>query len=155
MRSISLRLLHVLERALLSAEQFPWNALYRMAIGYSMLPLFSWLSATDDVGWGLLPWFVVLLLALRALPVVLRRLLPFSKEATAVWAERRVLAKRFDSYQWRKLFWFGVGLAAYVASSGRAGWPSVALIGVCLGGGALGYVIWRRRVSAGLVSAER
>jgi len=155
MRSISPRLLHVFERALLSAEQFPWSALYRIAIGYSMLPLFSRLSAKDDVGWSLLLWFVALLFTLRVLPAVLRRLLPFSKQATAVWAERRVLAKRFDSYQWRKLFWFGVGLAAYVAASGHIGWPSVTLIGVCLGGGALGFLIWRRRVSAGLASAER
>jgi len=155
MRSVFSRPLAVLERALLSVERFPWSALYRTAIGYSMLPLFSWLAGKGDLGWSLLPWFVAVLLALRVLPAVLRRVLPFSQHARAVWAERRALAKRFDSYQWRKLFWFGVGLAAYVASSGHIDWPSAALTGVCLGGGALGFVIWRRRVSTGLAPAEQ
>jgi hypothetical protein len=149
------RPLRAFERAFLAAEQPPWDALYRIAIGYGMVPVFSRLSGTDDLGWGLLASFVALLLALRIGPAVLRKLLPFSQEATAMWAERRGLAKRFDSYQWRKLLWFGVGLAAQMASSGRVDWPRIVLLCTCVGGGAVGLVIWRQRVSAGLVSGQR
>lgn len=147
--------LGALERSVLSVERFPWSAIYRTAVGYWMLPLFLHLSAKDDPGWSVLPWFVALLLTIRLLAAVLRKLLPFSKEVTAAWAERRVLAKRFDSYQWRKLFWFGVGLAAYSASSGKLAWPTAALTAFCLIGGALGFLAWRHKVSAGVASVVR
>lgn len=155
MTSTPLAHLSVHERILLSAERFPWNAIYRIAIGYWMLPLFLRLSTKDDLGWSLLLWFVALLLTIRLLTAVLRKLLPFSKEVAAAWAERRLLAKRFDSYQWQKLFWFGAGLAAYTVSSGQSTWPVAALTAFCLIGGALGFLVWRHRVFTGVVSAAR
>lgn len=154
MTSTSLGQLGVVDRVLLAVDRFPCDAIYRTAIGYWMLPLFLRLSG-KDTGWSVLLWFVALLLAIRLVAAVLRKLLPFSKEATAAWAERRFLAKRFDSYQWQKLFWFGLGLAAYILSSGQLTWPAAALTAFCLIGGALGLLVWRRRVSMGVASAVR
>ena len=49
-------------------DQPPWSALYRIGIGYVMLPLFSRLFGKDATGWCLVLWFIGVLFALRLLP---------------------------------------------------------------------------------------
>jgi hypothetical protein len=61
----------------------------------------------------------------------------------AVWAERRQMAKRFDSYQWQKLLWIGIGLTLRLAWSDRRPAALLALAVACLGAGALGLATWR------------
>lgn len=134
-----------IEHGLTLIENAPWCALYRVAIGYGTQPLYSKLVGGDVSGWWLGLWFVSLLMALRFGPAILRAVLPLSEGVKAVWAERRRIAKRFDSYQWRKLIWFGAGLAAYVAWSGSVTQPGIALTVFCLVGGGLGEMTWRRR----------
>ncbi len=114
-----------------------------------MLPLFPQLSAARDPGLSLVLWFICILFSLRLVPAVLRKVLPFSQEVTAVWAERRTMAKRFDSYQWRKLFWFGLGLSAYAVTSGHLGGVGAAVTVFCLIGGGLGSFVWKRRTATG------
>jgi hypothetical protein len=60
-----------------------------------------------------------------------------------VWAQRRQLAKRYDSYQWRKLFWIGCGLGQYILVSGDFQTPRILVCSVCLVTGALGQIRWR------------
>jgi len=133
------------ERALFNLERCPWGALYRVALGYAMLPCLAFVTGSSIAGWSVILWFAAVLVALRVVPAVLRKLLPFSRALSTAWAERRMMAKRFDSYQWRKLFWIGVGLGTYVVHDNQRGWPIVALVLFCLVGGAAGLLIYRRR----------
>ena len=137
------------ERMLVRLDQPPWSALYRMGVGYAMLPLFERFFGKDDPGWYLVLWFIGVLFALRLLPVVFRKELPFSQEVKDIWFERRQTAKRFDSYQWQKLIWFGIGLASYAELSGHSGSMIGALTAFCLISGGAGALIWRRRVVVG------
>jgi len=95
------------------------------------------------------------MLSLRIVPVFLRKLLPLSAEVKTIWAERRQLAKRYDSFQWQKLFFIGLGLAGYTLFS-RALFPStVAVSGFCVLFGAIGLVRWytqTSRVRSGIVN---
>ena len=139
------RPVHTHERVLVLIEQPPWSALYRMGVGFVMLPLFSRLSGQNASSWWLVVWFVGILFALRLIPAVLRKVLPFSGEVSAIWFGRRQLAKSFDSYQWQKLFWLGMGLAGYTVVSKEFGGLGGVITGFCLISGGLGLLMWWRR----------
>jgi hypothetical protein len=143
------------ERILVLIEHSPWSALYRLGIGSVMLPLFYRLFGKDDSGWYVVLWFIGVLLALRLLPAVFRKALPFSREVRDIWIERRKTAKRFDSYQWRKLIWLGIGLAGYAVLSGNSGGIVGALTVFCLISGGVGTLIWRRRAMVGWNASVR
>jgi len=133
-----------LEKLLENVERSPWNAMYRVAIGFLTFPVFGYLFKSDSVNHQLL-FFASVLLANRLVPLVLRRVLPFSKELRASWTRRRLLAKQYDSYQWRKLFWIGLGIAIFVVYSGQLmGLRGVLALG-CLISGSIGLVIWYRK----------
>jgi hypothetical protein len=85
-----------------------------------------------------------MLVAVRLVPFIFRRLLPFSREVTSNWSRRRRLAKRFDSYQWQKLLWIGVGLTSYIVVAADYGGSSCALAAFCLLSGGFGLAIWSR-----------
>jgi hypothetical protein len=143
------------ERGLLLLDQFPCGAVYRIAIGYVLVPLSSAFPVSVHAEWNLASWFLGVLLALRLVPVVIRKILPFPERAIAVWTQRRQIAKRFDSYQWRKLIWFGIGLAAYAVSSRQFGGAIAALTVFCLLGGALGTFFWQQRTGPVRVAPDR
>jgi len=128
------------ERILVLLEQPPWSALYRMGVGIVMVPLFSRLSGGDASGWWFVVWFVGTLFALRLIPAVLRKILPFSSSTKALWYKRRQDAKRYDSYQWTKLFWIGIGLAGYVLVWGEPSSIGGAVAIFCIVSGGLGYI---------------
>jgi len=132
-----------LERYLVGLETPPWNAIWRFALGLSLPPLFSLMAGTRPPAWAELALFVAVLIALYLVPAALRRLLPFSAEARAIWSARRDVARWHDSYQWRKLFWIGLGLSPYALIGGldRGEWL-IAL--VCLIGGGAGLLLWSR-----------
>ena len=91
------------EKFLVRIDQPPWDALYRIGVGYVMLPVFYQFFGNNHPGWYLVTWFLGVLCALRVLPAVFRKALPFSREVRDLWAERRQVAKHCDSYQWQKL----------------------------------------------------
>lgn len=134
------------ERIIVLLDSYPWSALYRVGLGYLLPLLYYRISSEDNSGLMAILWFLSLLIGLRLFPAILRKLLPFSREVQAVWAERRQAAKRYDSYQWRKLLWFGIGIACYMGVSGRI-WNS--LFGVlavfCMIGGGVGIILWRNK----------
>src|SRR5262245_24255703 len=131
-------MMKAIERFLVNLDDTPWSAVHRIAVGLGIPPIFRALSVnTNYVSVSLLA-FIVLLVVLRLVPAVLRRSLPFSLEAKKTWAERRNNAKQFDSYQWQKLFWIGVGMVpwAFVGNGLTKGELLLAL--ACLIGGSGG-----------------
>jgi len=129
----------------LALETPPWDSAYRVLIGYGVMP--AYLKAFDGtiVPWKLFVFFLAVLAALRIVPGVLRRVLPFSREVKTAWADRRALAKRYDSYQWRKLFGLGLGWLAYLAIAGKAQDVPLFLAIACTASGALGQLFWLKR----------
>ena len=130
------------ERILLSIEDPPFGALYRLAIGFVALPVLQRLCGTQYCGEALAPFLLAILLMLRLGPAFARRLVRFSPAVQAAWMRRRQLAKRYDSYQWRKLFWIGAGLMAYCAFSGELLGPALSWGLFCMISGGLGMVLW-------------
>ena len=135
------------ERALVALDRGAVGALYRVGVGFLIVPAWSYAIGRSESGWSLIAFVVGVLLALRVVPAVLRKVLPLSGAIRTVWADRRQMAKRFDSYQWQKLLWIGIGLALYAWQSGRRVPALLPLTGACLVTGAVGFVIWRYRVA--------
>ena len=133
-----------IERFIVGIESNPWGAIYRGAIGFAMPPMFRTLSGGNNSIWITSALFVGSLVALRLVPLALRRALPFSAEAKQIWAAQRALSKEYDSYAWHKLLWFGLGLLLYAAIGGGMRNGELAVTLFCLIGGGAGLLIWRR-----------
>jgi hypothetical protein len=133
-----------LERLLIALDTWPWSAISRVVLGFGIPPVFRALSGNGDSVWTFLALFVGLLIALRVVPLVLRRLLPFSVEAKKIWADRRFMAKRHDSYQWQKLFWIGLGLLSYAPIGAGLREGEIVIMLICLIGGGAGLFLWQR-----------
>ena len=131
-----------IEKALLKVDDGVVGAVYRAAIGFAALPAMSFLLGDDVSDWTLIPFLLAILLLLRAVPAVVRELVPFGDEVLRIWAERRRTAKRYDSYQWRKLLWIGVGLTLNMVASGRLSTALMVVSSICLVGGAAGTAMW-------------
>ena len=121
----------------------PWDGLYFAGIGLLTIPLLSWFQGNARSGWWLVPFLLAVMLAVRIIPAILRHLLPFPAPVLAAWADRRQISKHYDSYQWRKMFWIGLGLALFVAVSRQVTTPRIVVALVCILSGVLGLVRWR------------
>jgi hypothetical protein len=139
------------EQALKRIDAPPLQPMYQAAIGFLVAPAFARVFGRGG-DWRLLPFFLAVLAAVRIVPAVLRHVLPLPAEVKAHWFRQRALAKRYDSYQWRKLFWYGLGLTAYVSLFDRGGRAEQLLALVCLVAGGLGLLAWRR-IGRGLPAA--
>jgi len=135
-----------LDKILVSIDRNPVGGLIRILIGFFFIPAWSLFDEDVDADWTLIISFMVLLLSMRIIPALMRKLLPLSSEVKAVLAERRRLAKRYDSFQWQKLFFIGLGLACYTLVWNRSWW-SMALSTFCVLCGGIGVVRWYRQVS--------
>jgi hypothetical protein len=144
MRRLREKPIKPLERFLIVLDSGQWSAISRVGFGLAIPPVFRALSGGHDSLWTFLAFFIGLLVALRVVPAVLRLALPFSAEAKAIWAERRFLAKRYDSYQWQKLFWIGLGLLPHVVAAGAVRNGELVVAIVSLIGGSLGLLLWRK-----------
>lgn len=140
--------MEIFEQFLVKLDSGAWSAAYRMVLGFCIPEVLRLLSGGRDQVWLSLALLMGLLVALRVGPAILRMILPFSREAKDIWFQRRQIAKLHDSYQWQKLFWFGLGILAFAAAGGglRAGEQVVMLL--CLVGGATGLLIWHRSGTA-------
>ena len=121
----------------------PWSAVYRFAAGWVSVEISAWPFFGRFSDWSLVVALLVVLMMLRVVPGVARRVLPFAKSTKAAWGQYRQLGKRFDSYQWRKLFWVGVGVAACSIWSNRLSVATISVSTICMVAGALGYAAWR------------
>jgi hypothetical protein len=100
-------------RFLLKLDEPPWH-IARVPVGFACIPAWYILLGPEPAAVTLLPFFGGVLLASRVLPMVTRRVLPAPSAVRETWAARREKGRRYDSYQWQKLFAVGVGLALYV-----------------------------------------
>jgi hypothetical protein len=135
------------DRLLLRLEAPPWYAIYRIGIGFLVLPALSRLAGEDHSAGTLLAFLLGVLALLRAAPMLIRKVLPVSPQVHRIWFERRRIAKRYDSYQWRKLFWIGLGLAISFASTGEFPVSGALICSFLLLSGALGLIQWRLAVA--------
>jgi hypothetical protein len=136
-----------IETLLMRVEETPWDAIYRVAIGWLTYPTLALVAGEDASAWAWLFAFLGILFALRVVPAFLRMVLPFSEAAQLAWSARRQLAKRYDSYQWQKLFWIGLGLAFSAAQADGNHAAPIVLASACLVSGGLGLAFWRIRKS--------
>jgi hypothetical protein len=136
------------EQILVELDSGTWSKFSRVVIGLGTVPVFRALSGGDDNTWMFIMLFVGLLVALRVVPAVLRRVVPFSAKAKAIWADRRNIAKQHDSYQWQKLFWIGLGLTPYALLGGGQGNGERVVMLICLIGGGAGLMLWHRSRTA-------
>jgi hypothetical protein len=136
------------ERILVALDGRPWSIVSRAALGFIAPPVFRVLSGDTNSILTSLILFIGLLAALRIVPMALRHSLPFSPEATAIWRERRQIAKQYDSYQWQKLFWIGLGLLPHAVIDGGLRNGELVVTFICLIGGGAGLIVWHRINSA-------
>jgi hypothetical protein len=134
--------MRLIEIISLKLDSAPWNAVSRMLLGLILVPSWELLCRRHCPPWMFVFFFFAVLLALRAGPLVVRKALPFSRDAQAVWKSRRRLATIYDSYQWRKLFWMGLGIAFCLKLAGHSDPYMFYLAGVCICGGAIGLMTW-------------
>jgi hypothetical protein len=133
----------LLEALLIHIDVFPIGAVYRALLGYITFPVGEYLGGEARTDRMATLFLLGALVMLRLVPAVLRKLVSFPAAAQSVWSMRRQLAKRYDSFQWRKLFCIGIGLGAYTAISGNVVGFRIGLSLFCLVSGALGLAIWR------------
>ena len=136
------------EKLLLQIERQPFGALYRASIGFLLLPAYHKLAGNDNSTTGFLLYFICVLVLIRLVPLVMRKVLPFSREIQLLWFIRRSLGKEYDSFQWRKLLWIGLGMAAYMVAYGNRTDTHLIVAGVCIIGGAAAHWMWRRLPAA-------
>jgi hypothetical protein len=85
------------------------------------------------------------LFAIKAAAAAARRFVPWTPAVRARLEWRRNLARRHDSYQWRKLAWFGLGMAAAALLAGtRESWE-LPLATASVLSGLLAEAVWRRK----------
>jgi hypothetical protein len=134
--------LRTIEAGLLHFDQGAFGALYRVAIGFLTVPAMSLLLGDGVSEWTVVLALLSVLLLLRIVPAVVRKLVAFSRPLQDAWSARRRLAKRYDSYQWRKLFWIGVGLSLFTVLSGQFSPVRIVVCSISLLAGAAGMATW-------------
>jgi hypothetical protein len=132
------------EKILIQLDESPWEAIWRGLGGAGIIAVWVRVFSGRSPDWSMIPFVLFMLLLLRVVPMLVRSVVSFSIEAREVWAKRRDLAKRCDSYQWRKLFWIGLGMALYIVCCGE--WRPIPLVltAVCLVSGVLGVLVWNK-----------
>jgi hypothetical protein len=135
------------EKLLLEVDHAPWDALYRTAIGAAVLPLASYFGGQSVSTRTLVLFLVLALFMMRLVPTAIRKLVPFPRAIQQIWADRRQLAKRYDSYQWRKVLWIGAGLSLYMVFSGQFPAPAVGVSALCVLAGIAGQARWQAVIS--------
>ena len=135
------------DRVLLSIESLPISVLWRAAVGFGLMP--AYFAVIGRAGWrdstgALLLFLLAALVALRVAPAVLRRLVPASREVRQAWANRRALAKSYDSFQWRKLLGLGLGWLTWMLARHAVRIDAIVLASVFVVGGLAGQLIWAR-----------
>lgn len=132
------------EQILVKLEDSPWGAFSRILLGFLIVPVASRLLGEGArTTWLLVVFLMGVLFLVRAVPAVLRSVIPFSQSALNLWGRRRGLGKRFDSYQWKKLFWIGLGMLGQVFRSGEFDTAAATVSTLCVGAGTVGWVAWR------------
>src|SRR5262245_10310916 len=106
-----------LEKILVKLDIGAPGALLRVVLGILLILVVQ--AAYPEAGlWILSAYLRAPLFGIKVLAAVARRLVS-SAFVRSHWEWRRRLATGYDSYQWRKLLWFGLGIMIGAA----VGWP--------------------------------
>jgi FtsH-binding integral membrane protein len=132
----------MIESIALKLDTAPINAIWRLLLGVALFPIYASVWKSSVPKWLFLLYILFVLLSLRIVPLVLRKIMRFSSDAQTIWSDRRQLAKIYDSYQWRKLFWIGLGLAAYLRYANVHDQFATAIAWLFTIGGAIGLFTW-------------
>jgi hypothetical protein len=132
-----------LDKVLINLDIGAPGALLRVVLGLLLVPALDAVHA--DAGlWLTSAWLLAALFGIKVVAAAARKALPASALVRSHWEWRRNLARYYDSYQWRKLLWLGVGIMI----GGAMGWPGTEtqwLLGVvCFASGAVAEILWRR-----------
>jgi len=138
------------QKLLLAMDEFPLDAIWRIAAGFAVFPLTDLLFEKKDSIRFSLVGLLFILLMIRLLPLLMRKIIPFSMSVQQVWSRRRVTAKKVDSYQWKKLLWIGIGMLSYIAVSGLLWKGRIFIASVCVLSGGAGMLRWRLIVQKAL-----
>ena len=134
----------MIERVLLNLDVGPSGAILRVALGAALV--FALHLLVPGVGLAASAGsLAAMLFGLKAFAAVARKVLPATPAVRAHWEWRRNLARYYDSYQWRKLVWLGVGILAAAGASRPQGAWEIRLGAACILSGALAEVAWRRK----------
>jgi hypothetical protein len=136
------------ERLLVSLTTPPWSAVYLVPSSFLIFPIYHFIFDNRRSVSGLAAVFFGVLLVIRFGPAVVRRFNPVSKAVQAGWFRNRLLAKRYDLYQWQKLFWVGWGIFGYAAWFNKLRGMPMALAALCVATGGVAAVAWQRKRSA-------
>jgi hypothetical protein len=132
-----------LEKVLINLDIGAPGALLRVILGALLVPAVEVVHPQAGP-WILSAALLVLLFALKVIAALARRRFSASALVRSHWEWRRKLARYYDSYQWRKLLWIGVGIMI----SAALGWPGTraqwVLGAVCTAAGGVGEIAWRR-----------
>jgi hypothetical protein len=132
----------MIEKLLIHFDVGPLGAAYRAALGAALVAALGRLAPGAGLGTAIVALLGVLF-ALKAGAAVTRRLARAPAAVRAHWDWRRALARRHDSYQWRKLLWVGAGILAAGAVGGAPAWSRPLGI-ACVLCGIAGELSWRR-----------
>lgn len=135
-----------IERLLAKLDEAPWGVLYRIAVGICIPEVYFYTVGDNSQPLAFFLILLGMLGALRIIPALMRRLIVFSEDAQAIWKSRRMLAKRNDSYQWKKIFWFGLGIGLHAIISAKNRGIAIVFALACMVPGAVGLIIWRSRI---------
>jgi hypothetical protein len=130
------------EHFLIHFDDTPWAQMWRVALGVLLPPIISVLASSNEAIGTYFVLFAAFLITLRLFPAVVRYTVPIGPQVKTAWKHRRFLAKEYDSYQWQKLFWFGLGMSFHLIAGRTLGKAGVMLMAFCLIGGGLGLVVW-------------
>ena len=118
------------------------GALWRTALGAGFT-LAMIHSPMPIPAWAVPLLFLATLFSIKVGAAVARKVVPASAEVRLDWERRRNLARGYDSYQWRKLLWFGLGILAVASWTPPADWQ-IPLGVACAFSGGVAQIVWRR-----------
>ena len=132
-----------LERVLLSLDKGYSAIGLRTAYAFIVTALFD--AVFPSASWiGLVAVQILAMFGLRFFGIAFRRGMRFSETTLETWTIRRKLGKYYDSYQWRKVTWIGLGILLYVSLFARARSDFLILAVLCIAAGAIALLTWRR-----------
>jgi hypothetical protein len=119
------------------------GALLRIVLGILFVPAVAVVNPQAGLG-TMTALLLAMLFAIKLFAGVSRKLAPASTLVRSHWEWRRNLARYYDSYQWRKLLWFGVGILVGGALHWSETTPQWLLGLACVVAGAVAEIMWRR-----------
>ena len=132
-----------LDNVYINADTGVTGALLRIVLGIFLVRAVALMNPPAGP-WMMSAYLLAMLFAIKVIAAVSRRVMPVSAHVRSHWEWRRTLARYYDSYQWRKLLWFGIGIMAGNAPYRRVTTAQWVLGLTCVAAGGAAETVWRR-----------